>query len=258
MILKSEYQHLRKLANARGRRLEAAGFAVGYKAPKASELTAAELKREYKKLEKWLDSPTATVKGARRAAIEAAERKEAARLRKNETERERYRQKKEAEGKKVRQYEKDLTEEQKREKRRQKARERYQKSKDFKQELRNLKKTSPKEYTALNNLLSGLRKYGIKVNSLDELRQWGAYISERDKDGDANKYEFDKWLDEAAEHAQKDIRNLKPDDIDRLVNDFNEWQANNADLVEEFTRERTNTEYDSTMMGSLWDIFVHI
>ena len=122
--------------------------------------------------------------------------------------------------------------------------------------MKALKESNPEVYNALNNLLQGLKKYGIKVKNMDELKAWGDYIKERSKDSDPSRYEFDQWLDEAAEHANKDVRKLTADDINRFKDDFNEWQSNNAELQAEFLRPRTSTEYDSAQMGNLWDVFV--
>lgn len=274
-----EYRHLRRMAQQRERRMEQAGIKTpGVSFPKPSEVK--NLNREMRRLERWMNDPKNTVKGARaeQARIEQAKsfeeaeraaRKEAARQRKNASERERYRERKAAEGKTVKPRQK-LTEEERKEHRREserKYRERVreetkQKVESLEALLNEMTNSSDRNIQKEGNWLSGmydqLKAKGIKVTSLDELKKWKQYFDERNRDKDRKLYDFSNWIDEMAQKAGKSASKLKASDIDRVMNDFENWKKEDAALAAEFARERQPNEYTADQMGNLMDLFMNI
>ena len=274
-----EYRHLRRMAQQRQRRLEKAGIkSPDPVAPKAADVK--NLNKEMRRLERWMNDPKNTVKGAKaerarqeqaRAFEEAerAARKEAARQRKNERERERYRKRKEAEGKTVKPRQK-LTEEERKERRREserKYRERVkeetkQKVESLEALLHEMTASSDRNIQTQGNWLSGmydqLKAKGVKVTSLDELKKWKQYFDERNRDKERKLYDFSNWIDEMAAKAGKSASKLKASDIDRVMNDFESWKKEDAALASEFARERQPNEYTADQMGNLMDLFMNI
>lgn len=274
-----EYRHLRRMAQQRRRRMEQAGFNTpGPSFPKAADVK--NLSREMKRLEKWMNDPRNTVKGARaeqaraeqaRAAREAekAARREAARLRKNEQERERYRKQQEAKGKTVTPRKK-LTEEERKERRKESDRKyRERKKEETKKKVQSLEEllkdmsaSSDKNIARQGNWLSHiydqLRKKGIQPTSLDDLKKWASYFNERNRDKERKLYDFSNWIDEAEAKLGKTASKIRGSDIDRLLKDFEQWKTEDAALAQEFTRDRMPNEYTQDMMGNLLDIYMQI
>ena len=255
----SEYSRLRHAAEARARRLLKAGYDPGYRAPMAATLSPSELKTEYRRLERWMNTEKNTVKGRRAAAAEATAKQEARRAR----ERERYAEKRRAAGQEYKprppkSQERPLTpqEQQKRERKREYNRQYRQRRKDIETGLNELKARDFTEWNALNNLWSGLKKYGIRVRSFEELQQWGFYIKERDDDRQKQFYEFDMWLDEAQKKTGKSERDITGDDIENMMEDFEKWKSNQDEMKAEFVRPRQPNEYKSKDIGSLWAGFM--
>ena len=274
-----EYRHLRRMAQQRQRRLEKAGIKTpGPVAPKAADVK--NLNQEYKRLERWMENPKNTVKGAKaeRARLEQVEaakeaekaaRKEAARQRKNERERERYKERREAEGKTVKPRQK-LTEEERKERRRESARkyrervkeETKKKVESLEELLKDMSSSSDKHTRSQGSWLSGiydqLKSNGIKVTSLDELKKWAAYFNERNRDKERKLYDFSNWIDDMESKTGKTASKLKASDIDRVMSDFETWKKEDAALAAEFERERQPNEYAADQMGNLMDLFMNI
>lgn len=274
-----EYRHLRRMAQQRQRRLEQAGFKTpGPKVPKASDVK--NLSREMKKLQKWMNDPQNTIKGARveqaraeqaRAAREAekAAKREAARLRKNAQERERYRKQQEAKGKTVTPRKK-LTEDERKERRKESERKYREKKKEEKKKkiqsleelLKDMSSSTDKNIARQGNWLSHiydqLRKKGIQPTSLDDLKKWASYFNERNRDKERKLYDFSNWIDEAEAKLSKTASKIRGSDIDRLLKDFEQWKTEDAALAQEFTRDRMPNEYTQDMMGNLLDIYMQI
>lgn len=256
-ITTAEYSKLRHAAEARARRLLKAGYDPGYRAPRVATLSPSELKSEYRRLERWMNAEKNTVKGRRAAAAESAAKAEARRAR----ERERYAEKRRAAGQEYRpRPAQPPTPEQKRERKREYNR-RYREKKrqqqtDLRAWLENLKVTAPTEYHALNNLLSGLNKYGYNARTPEELQQWASYIKERDHDRKKQFYEFDQWLEEAERKIGKSRERITGKDIENMMHDFERWQSNQDDLTAEFLQERQPNEYTADQLGSLWAGFM--
>ena len=65
-----EYRHLRRMAQQRERRMEQAGIKTpGPSFPKPSEVQ--DVNKEMRRLERWMNNPKNTVKGAREAQARA-------------------------------------------------------------------------------------------------------------------------------------------------------------------------------------------
>lgn len=274
-----EYRHLRRMAQQRQRRMEQAGFKTpGPAVPKASDVK--NISREMKRLEKWMNDPRNTVKGARveqaraeqaRAAREAekAAKREAARLRKNEQERERYRKQQEAKGKTVTPRQK-LTEDERKEHRKESERKYREKKKEetkkkvlsLEELLKDMSSSTDKNIARQGNWLSHiydqLRKKGIQPTSLDDLKKWASYFNERNRDKERKLYDFSNWIDEAEAKLGKTASKIRGSDIDRLLKDFEQWKTEDAALAQEFTRDRMPNEYTQDMMGNLFDIYMQI
>lgn len=279
MVTIAEYRHIRRMAQQRMRRIEQAGIKIhGPSFPKPTEVQ--NLTKEIRRLERWMNNPKNTVKGARetqaraeqaKAAREAEKeaRKEAARLRKNERERERYRREQEAKGKTVTPRQK-LTDEERRERKRESNRKYREKVKE--QERKNVEaleatlhemesSSSPRVAAHGSHLLDmyqQLRDKGIKVHSMDELRKWEEYFNERNRDQDRKLYKYSVWIDEMEAKLGKTASKITGEDIDRVMKDFEEWKAMDAALAQEFTRERQPNEYTPNMMGNLLDLFMQV
>ena len=274
-----EYRHLRRMAQQRERRMEQAGIKTpGPSFPKPSEVK--NLNKEMRRLERWMNDPENTVKGARaaqaraeqaRAAQEAEKeaRREAARMRKNERERERYRKQQEAKGKTVTSRQK-LTEEERRERRRESARKYREKIKEETRKgveaLETLldemtKSSSPrvaKQGERLQDMYEQLREKGITVKSFEELKKWEEYFNERNRDQDRKIYKYANWIEELEAKVGKTASKITGEDVDRVMKDFEEWKASDAALAQEFERERQPNEYTQDMMGNLFDLFMNI
>ena len=274
-----EYRHLRRMAQQRQRRMEQAGFKIpGPSFPKAADVK--NLSHEMKRLEKWMNDPRNTIKGARveqaraeqaRAAREAekAAKREAARLKKNEHERERYRKQQEAKGKTVIPRKK-LTEEERQEHRKESARKyRERKKEETKKKVQSLEellndmssstdKNIARQGNWLSHIYDQLRKKGIQPTSLDDLKKWASYFNERNRDKERKLYDFSNWIDEAEAKLGKTASKIRGSDIDRLLKDFEQWKTEDAALAQEFTRDRMPNEYTQDMMGNLLDIYMQI
>ena len=248
--LRHEYAQQRRLAEQRTGRLEKAGFG-GYHAPKLADIKdLGQLRRELNRVTKWNLKDTATVRGARVAHEQqlAARRERAA---------ERRRERAAAEGRQYQPRPPKQTEEQRRESKRESNRRYREKVKAQKEDINKgileYAKTHTKKQTqALLNLQKGLAKYGIKVKSFKELKAWGDYIKEREADSNKEFYLFDQWLQEAAEEIGKEKEKVTGTDIERMMKDFNEWRAQNDELIKEYARERQTNEYTSEQ---IWQMF---
>lgn len=239
--LQHEYAALREKAEARRKRLEAAGF-TGYQAPKVKDIEPKNLKRELGKLRRAMDKPSATVKGARaQAARQRPERRPPTRqeatvkpLRSEKEEQRRQRH----------------NEANRRYREREKARK--QAIKEWIQATRDRDKRIGQ---ALQNLQSGLRKYGIKIKSPEELAAWGQYIKERKQDSAQQFYEFDQWLDELANAVGKNPNRIRASDVMNMLFDFNQWKGEQEALQAEFNRSHSVNEYSGSELGSLWGAY---
>lgn len=256
----TNYSHLRKLAEQRSKRLEQAGF-TGYHAPKVRELDG-NIAAETRKLEKWLNKETATVTGARAVLERRQAAEEERRERRRERERERRREKAEAEGRTYKERPpKPLTDEERRERRREQNRQYRERQRERQRELNEhigniAARYGEKAGQRMSNLLNGLGKWGIHPKNADELEAWRKYINEREKDHDKAFYEFDKWIADVADQSGKRKGKINADDIYNLLNDFNQWQADQAGMQAEFERERQPNEYGQGDFG-LWSSFMH-
>lgn len=234
--LQHEYAALREKAEARRKRLEAAGF-TGYQAPKVKDIEPKNLKRELGKLRRAMDKPSATVKGARaQAARQRPERRPPTRQ--------------EATVKPPRSEKEDQ-----RRQRHNEANRRYrEREKARKQAIKEwLTKTADKRIgQALQNLQSGLKKYGIRIKSPEELAAWGQYIKERKQDSEQQFYEFDQWLDEMANAVGKNPNRINAGDVMNMLFDFNQWKGEQEALQAEFNRSHSVNEYSGSELGSLW------
>ena len=262
----TQYSRLRKAAEQRAKRLEAAGF-TAYHAPKVKDIKPEDIVRETRKIERWLNRADTTVPGARvaeeRRAAEAAER----RARHAAAERERYRRKQAEKGRVVHARPPKLSDEERRQRKRESNR-RYREKKRQEgqtpeQGLKNLWNTDPVVALALQNLLSGLRKWDVEVKNFRELAAWGVYIKERKADADTKHfYFFDQWLDDVlnlngnSPAGIEPARHAKAEDIFNLVNDFNAWKADQAALEEMFTAPRKADEYSGEEFGNMWNNFL--
>lgn len=275
----AEYRHLRRMALQRERRMEQAGIKTpGPSFPKPTEVQ--DIGKEMRRLERWMSNPKNTIKGAReaqaraeqaRAAKEAEKeaRREAARLRKNERERERYRREQEAKGKTVTPRHK-LTEEERQERRRESQRKyRERKKEETRQSVEALENLlyemtyskSPRvvmQGQRLLDMFEQLRENGITVKNMEELRKWEAYFNERNRDQDRKIYKYSNWIEELEAKVGKTASKVTGEDVDRVMKDFEEWKQSDANLAQEFARERQPNEYTPDMMGNMLDLFMHI
>ena len=246
-----EYAQLRELAYDRNRRLQAAGF-EGYNAPRIRDLTPEQLGREKAKLERWLNSTKGTVRGARKLEAERQERLEAQRERKREYNRQ-YRERKRQENPPKSRPPRMSDEERRR--RHNEANRQYRQRVKARRQEEHLQKwinQQGREAQNYRNLLSGLRKYGIQVNSPEELKAWMRYITERKKDSDNNKYLFDQFLDEAmnALNGGWENANVSADKIFGMVDDFENWRENQSNLEAEFNSPKEAGDYSSADLFS--------
>lgn len=243
---KHEYAHLRELAYDRNRRLQAAGF-EGYHAPRIRDLTPEQIGKEKAKLERWLNSDRGTVRGARKAEAERQERIEAQRERKREYNRQ-YRERKRQEKPEKNRPPRFSDEE--RRQRHNEANRRYRqrvKARQQEEKLQDWINAQGPDAQNYRNMLSGLRKYGIQVNTPEELKAWMKYIQERKKDSDNNKYLFDQFLDEAmnALNGGWQDAQVSADKIFGMIDDFEDWRAEQANLEEEFNAPKQPGDYSS-------------
>lgn len=254
---RQEYKGLRKLAQQRSKRLQAAGF-EGYDAPKLKDIEPGKLGREMSKIKKWLAKEEATVKGARAVQARKEEQSEQRRLRHNEQNREWRRRKAEREGREIKPRPPKLTEEERKEKKRVYQRE-YRARKNLDKQLQDLKAVDKKAGQALINLLSGLRKYGIKVRNLEELRMWGRYVKDRDAQANPLIYEFDQWLEDVVNTQGKTINGVQDpivmtaEQIFLVVERFEEFQQDYNQMVEELNAPRNPNEYGYDDFLNAWN-----
>lgn len=260
-----EYAKLRKLASDRNRYLKKAGF-EGYNAPKIRDLTTDQIKSEKKKLEKWLGSERGTVKGSRKIEEEKLKREEARKERKRQYDRERYQKWRQENPPKERPPR--FTDEERRQRHNQQNRE-YRQRRKAKIEAQRQEdrlqawinqQDRPQSW---KNFLSGLRKWGINVTTPEELKAWMDYNQERKHDADKNKYFFGKWLQEAEEiilnERDENAEVTDPEVIYNLIEDFENWKAENKSMVKEFNawlkeseEDRDRTKYSSEDLMSVY------
>lgn len=251
-ITSSEYAKLLKAARQRARRLKA----KGYDAPEFTgtrEAAKGDLRKEYRKLERWMSKEENTVKGRRAQEERKAEAK---RQREAEREAKRRRSRSGSEGDGTGGAETrppiETADERRKRLHREAQKRYYEKQKRQKQELEDFVKNAPYQY---GNLLSGLTKYGVKIKTPEELEAWMKYIQERKADGNPFFYEFDRWLDEAAEAAHKSLNKLTADDIYSMIENFQAWKAEQASMEEQLHRERQPDEYKGDEFRNLWREF---
>lgn len=273
-MTRHEYSRLRELAEKRSRRLEAAGF-EGYHAPKLRELDSnRDISREARRLEKWLEQEESTVRGARREEArreaEREAREEARRERRREYDREyrekhreerrqydqeRRRRQAELEGREYKPRPPKLTEAERRQRHNEASRRSYWKRKSEKDIQSGIDQTRAeqgnKAAQALQNLLSGLRRYGIPVRSFQELQAWGEYMKMRAENRDVKGRElasnqlfeeFAKALDRRPEDADKEI---STDAVHAMMESFESWKADKEAMESEFSREMENGDYNA-------------
>lgn len=257
MANREAYQKLRHAANERIRRLSKAGIESSYKPPKSKTLTDKEIEREYNKLVQWMSKSTNTVKGAKAAAAERAAALEARKERKRERERERYQERRKAAGQEYKPRPPKLSEEERRERRREQRRRAREKS-DIQKNLDRLKSEDRQKYNALNNLKSGLKKYGIDVTSFQQLEAWGEYIKERNEDKNKDFYLFDIWIDQMRDATNKHEETITARDINRVMQNFAEWQSNLDALSDEYIRERIPGELSFDVFGTIWNAYMNV
>ncbi len=246
MATKKQYQTLRHAAIERMRRLDKAGFKTPARPVSSRGLSQKEIDKEYNKLQKWMGKETSTVKGAKEHKLRIDEkRREAQRLYrqakrlKERQERERWEEERRAAAEKIRQ-----------------IHERAQKLQaDIAQE-------SPQAQIALQNMLSGLQKYGVKVNDINELKLWAKYIDERKKDAKDDKYRFDQYIDDLLNATDNNVMDdtrhfhASSEDIEHLLQDFAGWSVEQANLEEEYTRPRQPNEYSGDDLNGLWNAYI--
>lgn len=260
-ITTTEYSRLRKAAEQRTKRLEAHGFS-GYHAPKVREISGEDLAREYRKIEKWMAKESSTVPGARAVEERRAAEEEARRERKREANR-RYRERKRQEQGRAQKTRPPKQSEEERRRRHAESQRRYQQKKNVLKNIDRYNRDDKKAAQALKNLYSGLKKWNIDVKSYEELKAWGDYIAERSVDSDKDFYTFDKWVSSLVDKTgntpeQVDARaHLKAEDIYNVINDFNQWRDQKAELEAQFTAERRADEYAGDKFGDLWDMYMN-
>lgn len=229
-----EYAQLRRVAYDRTKSLIKAGF-TGYAPPKVKDLTADQIKAEKKKLEKWLGSDRGTVRGMRQLEKERQAREEARRERRRQYDRERYERKRQEKGTQARPPR--LTDEERRQRHNEQNRQYRQRVKEREAQLQSWidQQDNPQGW---RNMLSGLRKYEIKVKNPEELKAWMKYIQERKHDSEKDKYFFLQWLNEAQSillnERSEDKEITDPEIIYQLVEDFQKWKSDNTEMVKQF------------------------
>lgn len=260
--LRHSYSQARRLAEQRSRRLEAAGFR-GYHAPRIRDLEPGDLKKELKKLQWFNESEQATVRGARaRQAAEKIKAEEAAE-RRRERDRGYYKKKVEAQGREYKPRPPKLSEDEQRARKRERDREykrQYrqrikERERDFVDFFGSLENTSGHR-TAQNykNLLSGLRKHGIKVNSVEELEAWMKYIQSRSDNRKKDEYLFQQWLDDLNNATDK--KHATPEMIYTMIEDFENYKADQEVMRAEFMKPRSKDEYTEAQMGDIWSMYM--
>lgn len=241
--LQHEYAALRKKAEARRKRLEAAGF-TGYQAPKVKDIEPKNLKRELGKLRRAMDKPSATVKGARaQAARQRPERRpptrQEATVKPPRSEKEEQRRQRHNEANR-------------RYRERAKARERA-----LQEWLRAADAARPGVGQALRNLKKGLEKYHVRIRTPEELVAWGQYIKERKNDSLQQFYEFDLWIDDMQKATGRATKvNVTAADVMNVLLDFDSWKVEHEKLQKEFNKSRSPNEYYGDEFGTLWRIYM--
>lgn len=257
MSLTSKYSRLRKAAEQRANRLEAAGFSAR-RFDRVADIKPENLKSEISKIKRWLDRPDTTVKGARKAKAEKEERAEAQRQRRNEKARERRAQQKASMPPKPKRSK--MSEEERKARHREQQRAYYRRQKDLK-ELNAFEigmiDIGPNDQ-ALRNLLSGLRKWGITVRSIADLKRWAEYIKERKADSERGFYEFDIYIEDLKNQTGKDGGTKNPitaADIENVMRDFTSWMTNNETL-EDMYFSRQEGETAKSSFDGFWRQFM--
>lgn len=210
--LRKQYSKLRGIAMKRSARLVEAGFPGAPDFAKLRDISNVKvLKRELAKIERWLNKPTSTVKGARFVAA-------------NETEAEKKRRKKAASNKKY--YEKKkqepLTElEQKR-------------LADLRKHgVKGIGAVKIKRYSGLTdkefNLIKSAATLGVKL-SPDDVKQFAEYLAYRHEQVRSTTfYTFDKWLDEFVEMREAAKDKTAAD----IIADFEQYKVERADFIKQ-------------------------
>ena len=253
---RQEYKGLRKLAEQRNKRLQAAGF-KGFEAPKLRDIEPGKLGREMAKLKKWLAKEEATVKGARAVQARKEEEAEQRRIRHNQQNREWRRRKAEREGRELKPRPPKQSEEERREKHRIYQRE-YRARKRLEKQLEDLKAQDKTAGQALQNLLSGLKKYGIQPKDLDELRAWARYIQDRKNSADPLFYEFDQWLEDVANTTGQSITGadrieITADQIYNIIERFENFRTEYDQMAAELHADRRADEYGYDDFKNAWE-----
>ena len=239
--LQHRYAQLRKAAQQRLSRLEKAGFNQSTTFSKVRDLSPSDFEREIKRIERWLSNDKNTVKGQRQRAERIREQA-----------REYRRRKAEKEG---RQYNPRPPKQDEEERRRRKNEYQREWRKRRKEELENFTTGDKKADQALKNLQSGLKKHGIEVRCLKELKAWGQYIKERKADSDRDWYAFMNFLKDAAgEEMPGEKRHVSADDIYQMIEDFNQWKADQAGMEQAFKETKADQIKFENVRG-LWDMY---
>lgn len=260
--LRHSYSQARRLAEQRTRRLESAGFS-GYHAPRIRDIEPGDLKKELKKLQWFNASEQATVRGARaRQAAEKIKAEETAE-RRRERDRERYKRKVEEQGREYKPRPPKLSEDEQRARRRERERE-YKRQ--YRQRIKERERAFAEYFGSLEdrlghrtaqnykNLLSGLRKHGIKINSVEELEAWMKYIQSRSDNRKKDEYLFQQWLDDM--NNATDRKRATPEMIYTMIEDFENYKADQETMRAEFMKPRTKDEYTEAQMGDLWSMYM--
>lgn len=242
MATKKEYQTLRHAAIERMRRLEKAGFKTPSRPISSRGLTQKQIDKEFNKLKKWMNKETSTVKGAKEHRQRTNERRREAQRAKREQERkekERWEETRRIEAEKIKQAHEQA----------------LQLQADIAQE-------SPQARIALQNLLSGLHKYGVEIKDIKELKAWAKYIKERKSDSKDEKYRFDQYIDELLNATDNNVMDesghfhASTEDIEGLMQDFSKWSIEQENLEAEYTRPRQPNEYTGDDLSGLWNAYI--
>ena len=207
-MTRTEYSRLRKQAQQRIKRLEAAGFTKNPTFKTLRELESdRDIVKEADRITKWLDKPTSTVKGARQAEEERkAKRREQSK---------RYREEKKA-----------IEEQLKKEK--------IEPPKSIKEARAILALTKDQR-----SLIKSARTLGIKL-SPEEVVRFAEYLSYRYAQTKASEYYFfDTWLNEfmMLEESKVDLADLV-EDFEAYKADADEWDAEALDGLGGYTSEQ--------------------
>ena len=211
------YSKLRGQIMKRASRIKSAGLPVDAQFPILREMSPRRLSKEIKRAREWLENPSNTVKGARKAE---AVKKERRRQQNREAQR-RHRERLAA-----------LTDVE---------REYYQITRDLK--IRGVNLSNVKTYIAKNKKLLALYKsaqsLGITLESIEQLQQFADYVTYRDAQRrDQAFYEFDKWLDDFMVAQDADVS------TEQIIEDFEAYKSDMADLFESGLSDAALSEKD--------------